>query len=195
MAPENHLNAKNINELLLEIGTRMANRGKFAEIAVHGGSSLVFFLEDRKSTRDIDCVLLNGSSEDFFEVAREVAAEHGLSDDWINESVDMFSSANAEYVEHGDFPTDNAGIRVRLAAPEYTLAMKILWMRSSLESNDVKDIWMLLDHCEIKSTREASKILVKYFPDIELSIRNESILEDILMAKSSGQDYDPMIGW
>lgn len=182
--------------LLSEVGDELARRGRFAEIAIYGGSALLLHFDDRPATKDVDYV---GTGEDdgtLHAAAAVVGGRRGLAEDWFNDAVRMFASQSPERVPFGDFPGHGAGgLRVFLASPRYILAMKILEMRSSMESNDPLDVWNLIDHCGLKDLEEARRLVAGFYPGDEIPPRREAILRDLMEAKRLGRAYDPMLGW
>jgi hypothetical protein len=73
--------------------------------------------------------------------------------------------------------------------------MKIMSMRSSLESNDLRDIWDLVDRCGVSTTEEACKFLSRFYPNKKLSTRQALLLADLFRAKELGQEYTRALGW
>ena len=195
-SPSHQFDLASVHSLLDEIGREFAAQGKVAEIALYGGAALMLMFDTRPLTRDIDFVAMQGGGDEIAAVADSVGERHGLESGWFNDAVRMFSSPHAEHRFFGDFPDGSEnGLRVFVASPEYILSMKLLAMRSSLESSDVFDIWNLIDICGLETPDQAQKWLAKFFPDDALPERNACILADLFEAKSQGKAYDPMIGW
>jgi len=189
------LDSEILRKLFLDIGRRMADRGSVAEIALYGGSAIVLTIGGRDSTHDVDFVGVAGDTDALLKVTSEIASEKGLPSDWFNDAVRLVASPTPDYSLFGDFPQERTGLRVFTATPSYLLSMKLLKMRSALESHDVEDVWNLLDHCGVVSVKDAEKYIAAFFPGDRIPERNAAILEDILAAKANGQSYDPMIGW
>jgi len=189
------LDAQRMRVLFNEIGKRFAARGQVAEIAVFGGSALILMFDFRESTRDIDYVQIKGGMREMATIAEDIAHREGLPQGWFNDAVRIFVSDRPDYRLLGDFPAANPGLRVFTASPRYVLAMKIDSMRSSLETNDIKDIWNLIDICEIADSEQARALYREFFPDKPLPKRNDLILEDIFDAKLGGQPYSRAIGY
>lgn len=191
----NHLDAELLRHLLFKLGEALASKGKIAEIAMYGGSALLLSINGREATKDVDYVSISGDTTDIQEASAEVGSHYGLSPNWLNDAVEIFISHKPEYQFIGDFPPENPGLRVLTATPEYILSMKLLSMRSSFESNDIQDIWLLVDHCGIDSLEKAETLLARYFPGEELPERHSGILEDVFAAKRAGDEYTPLLGW
>lgn len=189
------LDARAVRRLLFEIGNRIAEAGQTAEIAIYGGSALLLEVGAREATKDVDYVTLCGSDSLLLQAADEVASRYGLETGWLNDAVGIFISDKPDYRLVGDFPSERPGLRVFRASAEYMLAMKLMSMRSALESNDVRDVWDLVDRCGVSTADEARSFLARFYPGQRLPRRNSLILEDLFEAKGQGQEYSPALGW
>lgn len=189
------LDAARLGTLLSDIGEALAREGVVAEIALHGGSAVMLAIGTRKSTRDVDYALISGDEGPLARAAEEAGRRHGMPDGWFNDAVAMFSSDSPDYELLGDFPPGSPGLKVFTATPRYLLAMKLLAMRSPFETNDLKDVWDLLDACGITHAEEAEEFLARFYPDERMPRHKALILKDLFEAKSAGQEYSPMLGW
>jgi len=187
-----------IDRVLSEMGRIAVERGMTLEIAVYGGSALALVYQWREATHDVDFMPVRGDVETVRAIADQALRNLGLPEGGFRPDVEIFRSDNEEVAVHGEFPPnrgDAHGIRVFTASPRYLLAMKVLSMRSSLETEDARDVWHLLDACGIDSADEAVALAARFYPDREVPVRNRRLVEDIVEAKRSGQDYDPGIAW
>lgn len=185
-----------IRGLLNEMGSEIARLGQSMEIAIYGGSALLLQFENRPATRDIDFVSVSGDSSAVSEVADLVGSRHGMQEGWFNDAVQMFVSRDPDLLLFGDFPINQpTGLRVFVASPRYILAMKMLSLRSSLETSDVLDVWNLLDDCGISNLDEARRYVARFFPGEELPSRNLEILMGLFEDKQNGLSYDAMRYW
>lgn len=194
---DSQINANTLRTLFNEMGRALSQNGLLAEIAVYGGAALLLTYDNRSVTRDVDFSLIKGDKKALTEVANTVGFKHGMTLGWFNDAVNFFISSPPEVKGYGDYPMfdEESGLRIFVATPEYILAMKLLSMRSSLETYDIQDIWNLLDDCGIETFEEAEKHIAAYFPGEILPERNKSLLKDILQDKLEGQEYDPMRYW
>lgn len=190
-----YLDAQLARELLFKLGEGLAAKNVTAEIALYGGSSLLFTIDGRQSTKDIDYLNISENNNDLEQIAVEIGEEYGLSGNWFADVTEVIASENPEYSFLGDFPPEKPGLRVFTATPEYVLAMKMKSPRSSFEGNDIKDIWLLLEHCGISNADKAIEWFDKFFPSDKLSQRDVAILNDIIASQQAGEEYSPMIGW
>jgi len=189
------LSGDDIELLLNEIGVHVASAGKIAELAIFGGSAIAIMFDFRNATRDVDYIPISGDMTCLADAISAISKKHALTADWFNDAVEVFASGTPAYCLHGEYPIGNPGIRVFIASPEYILAMKIYSMRSSFSSNDVKDIWHLIDEIGIKSCDDAIEIATKFYPDKDVPERNRMIVMDLFEAKQKKVSYNPMMGW
>jgi len=191
-----HLNPNSLRDLLDDIGRHLAKENRIAEIALFGGSALMLMYDFRESTLDADYMMIGGNDADVRLAAEIVAKDKNLPEDWFNDAVNVFVSDNHDVRFFGDFPRDGEkGLRVFNAAPEYIFAMKILAMRTSIETHDIRDIWSLIDVIELKTVEDAVDLLRDFYPKKELPRRNKLILKDIFEAKAHNEDYSAELGW
>ncbi len=197
-SPEKPFNRETIQRLFAEMGKVACERGQTMEIAVYGGSALALAFDWRVSTCDVDYMPVRGAEADIREIAAESARRLGLPEDGLRPDVQIFASDFAELISNGEYPKgmpDGLGLRVFSASPDYLLAMKLLAMRSSLETQDCRDVWHLLDVTDTHSVEDAIAHVSRFYPDKEVPIRHVRIVEDLFEAKSHGADYSQMMGW
>jgi hypothetical protein len=122
------------------LGSDLARRGLFVEIAVYGGSALMLQFAWRRGTEDVDAVVREGSDDRALRPSVAFVAERmGLSPDWLNNAVGMFTPLDEDdslFQSCGTYPAGSRpGLRVLLARPAYLLAMKLKAL-SSLDRGD-----------------------------------------------------------
>lgn len=187
-----------MDRLFHEMGRICESRGLHLEIAVYGGSALMMDFSYRLASHDIDFHPVRGGGERIRSIAREAAGRLGLEDfmhDAMRDDVSIFVSERAEHLPHGDYGGERGTFRVLKASPRYILAMKVMAMRSSLETQDMLDVWQLVDACKISSAKEALDLVGKFYPDQVIPKRNVLLLEDIFDEKRAGRPYSAAIGW
>ena len=187
-----------LQSLLSLMGTLAAERGQCYEIAVYGGSALALSFDWRVGTRDVDYMPVRGAESEIRALGNEAAARLGLPLDGLRSDVSIFASEHAACALQGEYPRahpDGHGLRVFTATPEYILAMKILAMRSSLETQDCRDVWHLIDETGTQSVEEAMERVAGFYPGQEVPIRHVRIAEDIFAAKARGESYSATLGW
>jgi hypothetical protein len=124
----------------------------------------------RPSTKDVDAIFQ--PSEIIREMAKEIANEYELVNDWLNDGVKGF------LVEHPRKVFLNLShLVVMVADPEYMLAMKSLSAR--IDGTDSKDIEFLINKLKITSVDEVFKIIDKYYPRRIVKPATQFFLEEV----------------
>ncbi len=150
---------EDIVALLQELGARLDARGLGAEVFVLGGSAIAVAYDARRVTADIDAIFVPVD-----EVEREVAAmaqERGLPLGWLNNAV----VGTLHGVLDDDAPRDlfaSAGISVKVASPEYILALKAMISTRELDQ-DLEDAATLCHLLGIKTESELEGVVRRYF--------------------------------
>ncbi len=192
------LSVEFLHRLFSEMGTLCAKRGLHLEIALYGGSALILDFSYRKSTHDIDYCVVKGDPNLIRELAFDACENLGMRNKaraLFRDDVTDFVSEHADHILHGDYGTGTkGGLRIFKASPQYILAMKVLSMRSAMETHDVRDTWELCKACEIQSAEEALETVRKFYPSTRIPRRNQLILEDILESQKKGQPYSDVLG-
>jgi hypothetical protein len=156
-----------IEQNLTDLAVRLEEAGVEARILLVGGAAMVFYY-DRQLTVDIDAVV---HPTDVLAYARAMAAEKGLRPDWLN-------NAAAGFLPHEDVPgalvIERGGVRVEVAEPEVLLAMKL---RACRPRKDSFDIAFLLRRCDVRSFTEAVVWLDRYFPEEEIPVQGEAMVD------------------
>lgn len=192
------LEQETIISLFHEMGRLAVEDERILEISVFGGSALALCFDWRESTRDIDYMPIRGAETDILEYANRAADWLGLPHGLLRPDVGIFASDEEALRVQGEYPpaqADGHGLRVFVAAPEYLLSMKILAMRSSLETQDVRDVWHLLDFCMISEASDALALVEGFYPGDKVPVRNQRILEDIIASRLAGEDFSEELGW
>jgi hypothetical protein len=139
----------------------------------------------RASTKDVDASFQPVAV--VRDLARVVAANLDLPEDWLNDAAKGFVSQRHD-VETADLP-QFPGLRVVAPTAEYLLAMKCMAARVSTGHtgpDDVTDIRFLLDHLEIDSVDKALEIVCRYYPADRVPPRTQFLLEELLEPGSLG---------
>lgn len=196
---EGKLSVQWLQKLFSEMGRLCAEQGKQLEIALYGGSALILDFSYRRATHDVDYCVVKGDPRDVRDIALQACEKMGISSKarvLIRDDVSDFISDNADHILHGDYGnTSRGGLRIFKASPQYILSMKILSMRSALETHDVRDVWELCKACGIQSSEEAVELVSKFYPSTRIPRRNQLILEDIIESQQKGHAYSDALGW
>ena len=178
-----------------EMGKACREEGVYYEIAIYGGSALMLSFDYREATFDIDFVPVSGAADKIAEIANRATAALGFPPNLLRDDVSVFVSDAARYEVYGEFPKGDGNLRIFSATPEYILAMKMMAMRSTAETEDLRDIWELADACGINDAEAATGLLEKFYPGKRLPVRNRLILEDVFEAKRQNRPYSSALGW
>lgn len=192
------LSREQVLNLLNKVGEDLSEQGIIGEIAIYGGSALTLMYDFRQATFDVDFTAIDPVNNGQYCVscaAKRVAQNEGIDEDWMNDCVEAYISDNPDFTLFGEFPKEKPGLRVFTATPEYMLTMKMLAMRSSLVSNDIEDVWNLIDICQINSFEEAKEKWGKFYPGKQLPRKNELLVMDVFDAKAQGQVFNRSLGW
>lgn len=124
----------------------------------------------RPSTKDVDAIFQ--PAKIMREIAKEIANEYDLVDDWLNDGVKGF------LVEHPRAVFLNLSHLIVMAAdPEYILAMKSISAR--IDGTDSKDIEFLINELKITTIEEVFKIVDKYYPRRIIKPATQFFLEEV----------------
>ena len=137
------LDTARLNQAFTLLGTDLARRDSFVEIAVYGACALLLQFDFRRTTEDVDAVVRPGYAEATLAPSVAlVARELGLAIDWLNDAVGMFTPLDEPddlFTLAGTYPMEGpSGLRVFVASPAYMLALKLQAL-ASLDRGD-KDL-------------------------------------------------------
>lgn len=167
---------------LRAIDKRAREAGVVIDVSIYGGAAMALVFDVRQSTKDVDAVV-NGPPEFLRLAAREVAADEGWPEDWLNDGVKGFTSAKEQMRLMADFSgATEGGLRVFTPAPEYMFAMKCMAMRQQgLEgSHDISDIEALADAAKIGSVDDALSLVESFYPNDRIPAKVRFGVEEIM---------------
>jgi hypothetical protein len=139
------------------LGDRLARAGVRANVYVVGGAAMALLYDERRVTRDIDSVILEGHGP-LTEAVRAIARERGLPSSWLNEQASAYVSTRPDPGTARVF--DHPNLVVAAASPQHLLAMKLGAARAS----DVEDIRLLLGVLRVEQVDAAEAVLAEVFP-------------------------------
>jgi hypothetical protein len=142
---------------------------------------MVLAFDARPSTKDVDAIFQpTGLVRD---LAKAVAGEQALPEDWLNDAAKGFVSERHE-VTAGDLP-QFPGLRLVASTAEYMLALKCMAARIAAGpggADDVADIAFPVRHLGLRSPDQALDIVSRYYPAERIPPRTQYLLEDVLAA-------------
>jgi hypothetical protein len=194
---DKQLDRARIEQAFRIMGQYLLDRKVLGEIAIYGGSAILFQFDWRKTSQDVDARVISDSNHGFvIEAVREAARQLGLSQSWLSESVSVYTRRDegiADRVFIGVYPSpERFGLRVTAAKPDYILAMKLNALeRSTVDDRDYQDAINLAIECRVSTIDEFYGVFRKFFADQELAPAAELRIRELALAvqaRSSTKD-------
>ncbi len=174
--PYDPLNQDRLRQALRRLGELARAEGLDLELSLYGGTVFTLVYGSRESTKDVDGIIR--PAELGRELARQVALEQSLPQDWLNGDVAQFL---AEREERRPYPKDDLGPGLVVTVPTaaYLLALKLRACRPPLPGypGDEADILFLLRKLRPASREEIEASFARFFPTDCLSPRAEDVIE------------------
>lgn len=133
---------------------------------------LVF--RSRPATKDIDALLVPAA--DLRSAALAVARREGLADNWLNDAVKGFFSADGRF----EIFEELSHLRIYAPHPEYLFAMKCLALRIGEEFQDMDDVKTLIGALGLRTFAAAEEILARYYSLDRYPAKARHVLEELL---------------
>jgi hypothetical protein len=174
------LDKDRLNQALRRLGELAVDEGVELELSLYGGAVFTLVYGSRDSTKDVDAVIR--PSDVGRRLARQVAREQGLPEDWINSEVARFLSEQ-EAKRALPAETFGPGLAVTVPTAAYLLALKLRACRPPLPGypGDAPDIRFLLGKLKPASRDEVESIFARFFPHDVLTDRAREIVETTLV--------------
>jgi hypothetical protein len=182
------LDRAKIEEAFRIMGQYLLDRKTLGEVAIYGGSAILFQFDWRKTSRDVDAqVISTGNHGAVIDAVRFAASRLGLSSSWLGESVTSYArrgESDADRVLIGLYPSpERFGLRVLAARPEYILAMKLQALeRVTADDRDFDDAVHLAIACRADTVDKLRDVFRKYFGEQNLPYRAELRLNELAAA-------------
>lgn len=163
---------------LSALAAGLGTRGVTGEICLFGGAVMVLAFNARVTTKDVDAIFKPAGL--VRDVAREVGDANGWSEDWLNDGVKGFVSAQQQ-VTAGNLP-QFPNLRITMPVPEYLLAMKCMAARiggTGSEASDVADVIFLIRHIGLKSAAEVLTLVAQYYPKERIGVKTQYLVEGL----------------
>ena len=168
------LTTARITELLHMLNDRLAAEDVVGELYMVGGAVMALAFNARQSTADVDAVFV--PKETVRRLAREVARDAGVADNWLNDAVKGFLGDRGEFEKWLEL----SHLRVFVPVPEYLLAMKCIAFRLGPEFRDEDDVRYLLRHLNVERSEDALAIVERYFPADRIPPKTRFALQELL---------------
>lgn len=180
------LDRETILRALSLLNERFGEAGVIGEICLFGGTAMVLAFNARLSTADVDAVFQ--PPEVFRRLAREIADEMHLPEDWLNDGVKGYVSNVPEYTSDG-LP-EMSNLRIIRPTAEYLLAMKCIASRlpSYTTKGDIDDIVFLMTHLRLEDAEAVFKVVEKFYSPEHILPRTEFLIRELIEKRKARQE-------
>jgi hypothetical protein len=154
------------------------------EVSIYGGSAMLLAYNNRAATKDVDAILK--PREEGEHLAKRVARELDLPDDWLNRDVVQFISPNREAKRRLAEIEDETGLIVHVPTAKYLLAMKALACRRPIGAyrGDLDDLRFLIRQLGIQSVDEIQEAVDAFYPDDVIRPEDRLLLQSLVEDKA-----------
>jgi hypothetical protein len=163
---------------LKRLGELCAAQRDKVELAIYGGTVMMFAYNCRASTRDIDAIF--HPSEVVEPLVEQVAHELNLPADWINDGVKNFVGSREAKTTFTELQVP--GLMITRPSPEYLLAMKCMAGRlpTPFRTGDIADIKLLVQKLAITSMKQVDAIVGDFYGGRALENGKRWLVEELL---------------
>lgn len=122
-----------VERLLGLLSVKLTDRRIAGKVYIVGGAAIALQHDGRRTTDDVDALAAPAGAVGA--AAREVAAEEGLPDNWLNDAARAWIPPLPEGQSMD--PGSDPGLGIETAPPEHLLAMKIVAQRGKRDMDDI----------------------------------------------------------
>lgn len=175
-----------ITAALKRMGELASREGYLLELSVFGGAALALAYNLRVGTGDVDAVSADAAL--MRRLAAGVAKENGWPEDWLNDGVKGFLSADGKL----QTSLEAEGIRVSVPAPDYLIAMKALAMRiDAADPKDRMDLKRLIALQGYTTAAQVIEVVADHYPASRIPPRTVFGIEELLDELRSEREKEP----
>ena len=172
------LDSETILKLFSALNDELRSMGARGEVGICGGAVMCLVFKARESTKDVDAIFR--PTKEIRDASRLVADKLGVPADWLNDAAKGYFLSQPPVHD----VVELSNLRVWAPQADYMLAMKCVSAR--FDSHDLDDTKFLLRHLGVRSVREASVIIEKYYPRKAIPAKTQFLLEEVLGPDASG---------
>jgi hypothetical protein len=181
------LDRAKIEEAFRIMGRYLLERHALGEIALYGGSAMLFQFDWRQTSEDVDARIISGDHGLISAAAEAAARQLNLPRSWLNESVAMYArrqELEGDRIFIGIYPSpERVGLRVVAAKPSYILAMKLSALeRATADDRDFQDAVELAVEGGVRTAAGLREVFREFFPDHALPAATELRLDELVHA-------------
>lgn len=163
------------NEILTafkKLNAGLESEGSKAEICIVGGAVMCLVFNARDQTKDVDAIFHPKAK--VYELAKRVAKEQGLPEDWLNDSAKAYINHKIEQVE----VLNLSHLKIFAPSAKYMLAMKCLAAR--VGTKDEGDIEFLIKHLRLKKASDVMNIVASFYDIKLIQAKTQFMIEEII---------------
>lgn len=177
------LTQNEIRDYLHEINDRLAARSATGEIVLCGGAVMTLVYDARPSTKDVDALFMPTGI--IREIVEEIAEEHNLESDWLNDAAKGFIDTSR--MEFEDVLA-LSNLKVRRPGDREMLALKLVSARE--DSKDADDALFLMEVVGVQSLEEVYAIIEKHIPSQRLTPLANFFAQEMFARYQSNQERE-----
>ena len=188
MTERQQLDRAKIERAFRIMGQYLLDRKTLGEIAIYGGSAILFQFDWRKTSLDVDARVTSERNHGvIIDAVHEAARQLQLPRSWLNESVTVYTrpgETDADRIVVGLYPSpERFGLRVTAAKPEYILAMKLKALeRVTADDRDFQDAARIGAECGITSVHQILNVFQIFFGNEDLPVTARFRLSELAEA-------------
>jgi hypothetical protein len=164
------LTREQIVEALERLDRALAARGARAELYLVGGAVMCLVLDARASTKDVDGWFTE--PQEVRRAAKQVAADMGLPEDWLNDAAKAYLPEGATFERWRSLDA----LDISVADERTLLAMKCAAARTA---EDAGDIHILAARLGLRTPADVLEIVTAFYPVERLPVRTQLLIEEL----------------
>lgn len=164
------MTADEIKQYLKELNDELRLKDIKGEVSLFGGAVMCLVYDARPATKDVDAIFKPTS--EIRDAIKQIAARHGLDEDWMNDAVKGYWAEHQEKVLF-----DFSHLKAFVPEPDYLLAMKAIAARGG--TYDREDVIKLIETLGLKSSAEVFDIVEKYYPTNQIKPGTQYFIEEL----------------